>query len=102
MPNEGGEGKQNRHFEGELMKNIPPPPPLAPVNRRIKQNRHGWGFPIVFYVSSHFQVSQHALMTQAPGSEHKRLENINVFYRTQVRSLAMLVSDPLTHWLTPV
>ena len=76
MPNEGGEGKQNRHFEGELMKNIPPPPPLAPVNRRMKQNRHGWGFPIVFYVSSHFQVSQHALMTQAPGSEHKRLENI--------------------------
>ena len=59
MPNEGGGGKQNRHFEGELMKNIPPPPPLAPVNRRMKQNRHGWGLPTV-----HFQVSQHALMTQ--------------------------------------
>ena len=79
MPNEGGEGKQNRHFGGELMKNIPPPPPLAPVNRRMKQNRHGWGLPTVFDVSSHFQLSQHALMTQAAGSEHKRLENIFFF-----------------------
>ena len=70
-----GEGKQNRHFEGELMKNIPPPPPLTPVNRRMKQNRHGWGLPTVFDVSS--KVSQHALMIQDPGSEHRRLKNIN-------------------------
>ena len=47
-----GVGKQNRHFEGELMKNTPPPPPCLLSTEGWNRICMGGGFPL-FLMSAH-------------------------------------------------
>ena len=85
-------------FDGFRIPNVMPRKSLLTWHH---SNKYNWGAFLENLHCSHFGMKE--FCERGSGAAWNNFFSVNKssFYRTRVRSLGMLVSDSLTHWLTP-